>query len=374
MRSANGLKVENQTALDNAHLTILFTAVHYIYITSAAIAMSIQCKVSQAGTNDQCNSAESETTNWQLCFLCQIDDNGHLQCPINAKGTKSGYQYIASNLLEFKGLGCVPMNVNLDRLDEGYGIAETLSSHSAVYHKSCYLRFTSSKLERAQKKRASGMSATSISKKTRSMLNTSNPCQQEPICFFCNKSSGQLHKASTKEIDAHVRECAIKLNDDSLLAKLAMSDMHALDAQYHRKCLVALYNRMRQHSSDNDCKSNHGKSTTVQAETLAELALYIEEAAQNEDMASVFKLSDLTKLYTERLNRLGHNTGSRVNSTRLKERLLAVLPELKAYANGREVLLAYEKDRPRPIMLKILPIMLLSSAQKNSPLCSILCS
>ena len=39
MRSANGLKVENQTALDNAHLTILFTAVHYIYITSAAIAM-----------------------------------------------------------------------------------------------------------------------------------------------------------------------------------------------------------------------------------------------------------------------------------------------------------------------------------------------
>ena len=93
MRSANGFKVENQTALDNAHLTILFTAVHYIYITFAAIAMSIQCKVSQAGTSDQCNSAESEATNWQLCFLCQIDDNGHLQCPINVKGTKSGYQF-----------------------------------------------------------------------------------------------------------------------------------------------------------------------------------------------------------------------------------------------------------------------------------------
>ena len=102
--------------------------------------------------------------------------------------------------------------------------------------------------------------------------------------------------------------------------KLAMSDMHALDAP---KCLVALYNRMRQHSSDNDCKSNHGKSTTIQAKTHAELALYIEEAAQNENMASMFKLSDLTKLYTERLNQLGHNSGNRVNSTRLKERLLA---------------------------------------------------
>ena len=30
--------------------------------------------------------------------------------------------------------------------------------------------------------------------------------------------------------------------------------------------------------------------------------------------------------------------------------------------------------RPRPIMLKILPIILLSIAQKNCPLCSILCS
>ena len=30
--------------------------------------------------------------------------------------------------------------------------------------------------------------------------------------------------------------------------------------------------------------------------------------------------------------------------------------------------------RSRPIMLKILPIMLLSTAQKISPLCSILCS
>ena len=29
--------------------------------------------------------------------------------------------------------------------------------------------------------------------------------------------------------------------------------------------------------------------------------------------------------------------------------------------------------KPRPIMLKILPIMLLSSAQETNPLCSILC-
>ena len=52
--------------------------------------------------------------------------------------------------------------------------------------------------------------------------------------FFCDEPGRQLHKASTIEIDTHVRGCATKLNDSRLLAKLRsyMSDMHALDAQY----------------------------------------------------------------------------------------------------------------------------------------------
>ena len=66
--------------------------------------------------------------------------------------------------------------------------------------------------------------------------NNASTCQQvqgTPNCIFCDEPGGQLHKASTTEIDTHVRECATKLNDSTLLAKLAMSDMHALDAQYH---------------------------------------------------------------------------------------------------------------------------------------------
>ena len=50
---------------------------------------------------------------------------------------------------------------------------------------------------------------------------------------FYDEPRWQLHKASTTDIDTHVRECATKLDDSGLLAKLAMSDMHALDAQYH---------------------------------------------------------------------------------------------------------------------------------------------
>jgi len=54
-----------------------------------------------------------------------------------------------------------------------------------------------------------------------------------------------MESCSTLEIDPHVRECTIKLNDTGLLTKLAMSDMHALDAQYHQRYLVALYNHVQ---------------------------------------------------------------------------------------------------------------------------------
>ena len=97
--------------------------------------------------------------------------------------------------------------------------------------------------------------------------------------FFCDEPGGQLHKASTTDIDTHVRECATKLNDSGLLAKPAMSDMHALDALYHRKYLVALYNRMRQYSNHSGTNPSHDCTLSVQAVALAELASYIEESA-----------------------------------------------------------------------------------------------
>ena len=78
-----------------------------------------------------------------------------------------------------------------------------------------------------------------------------------------------------------------------------MSDMDVLDAQYHQKCLVGLYN-VRQHSSGHSSdESDDQQSLSVQGVALAELASYVEESALNDEMTSVFKLSDLAKLYAE---------------------------------------------------------------------------
>ena len=53
--------------------------------------------------------------------LCPTNQSG-LDTPL-AKGPKYGFEYLATNLLEFQKLNSLPVNVNLDKLDEGSGIA-----------------------------------------------------------------------------------------------------------------------------------------------------------------------------------------------------------------------------------------------------------
>ena len=107
-----------------------------------AAVMSKKCKVVKLDVGSQSSRSESDNINWKLCCLCQEEKDDRLQCMISAKGLKCGYDYLATNLLKFQNLNSLPMNVNLDKLDEGSGIAETLQSHSAMYHKSCYLKYS----------------------------------------------------------------------------------------------------------------------------------------------------------------------------------------------------------------------------------------
>ena len=63
---------------------------------------------------------------------------------------------------------------------------------------------------------------------------------------------------------------------------------------------MGLYNPVRQHSSGHSSdESDDQQSLSVQGVALAELASYVKESALNDEMTSVFKLSDLAKLYAE---------------------------------------------------------------------------
>ena len=242
----------------------------------------------------------------------------------------------------------MPVQIDVTRLDHGNGVESTFKEQNAKWHKSCYLKFGKSKLERAkERKRKSNEEATNskwiFTRSSTGEAHTYIPVDSKsPVCFFCSKpeTNEKLHEVSTFQVDFRVRKCAHELQDEDLLAKLSAGDLIALEAKYHTRCLTNLYNRARGMvpqepgtSSDQTCKGI----------ALAELISYIEERRQDEDI-KVFRLADLTKLYTERLDQLGVAVTSRVNSTHLKDRIFMHLPGMKAYKEGRDVFMAYEDD------------------------------
>ena len=82
-----------------------------------------------------------------------------------------------------------------------------------------------------------------------------------------------------------------------------------------------------------------------------ELVAFLEDMSSDEDSAPVFKMIDITKLYTGRLKQLGLTVEARIHTTRLKNRLLSALPDLRPHSHGRDILLSFEKDIGPALMM-----------------------
>lgn len=287
------------------------------------------------------HSKHNSFTNWELCVLCQVETAEALQCPVRSskQPVGNGYKSLAKDLLGFQELGYIPAKLDLDRLDDGSGIELTLMTNRALWHKSCRLKYNQTKLKRHQN------SAEKTQQLAESKIHTRSAHDhvemKEHVCFFCNKPAGlaPLHKASTKGTDMNVRNAALETQDTALLAKLAAGDMIAIEAKYHRNCLRDLYNKARSVNSD----VVHDEEAQLHGIAFAELVAFIEET-QCEDCAPVFKLADLRDLYKARLNQLGVTVEHQIHTTRLKNRLIFVFPDMRAHSKGRDVLLTFEDN------------------------------
>ena len=89
------------------------------------------------------------TTNWAICVLCQQVTQEALQCPARSSKAPigSGYTSLAQHLLQFKAHGHMPMNVDVERLDDGDGLEATMRRHHASWHKTCRLKFNQTQLD-----------------------------------------------------------------------------------------------------------------------------------------------------------------------------------------------------------------------------------
>ena len=307
-----------------------------------------------AGTS----TGHTSKINWTRCIICQVDKDEPLQCPANSKrrNVGAGYQSFADILPEFQSADALPSHMVVDaaEFDEGNGVSATLAEHGAKWHKTCRLYFYPRELERitARKKQKvnveceqpTELSFAGSPVKRRSLTATSS---QQHTCIFCDKpgtGSERLHEVTTLDdgVDAKVKKCAHELHDSRLLAKLSLaSDMVALEAKYHLKCLATLYNRNRAQErkklSHRDDKNEHIKSLVF-----AQLVAYIDERRLDDSAVPLFKLCDLVKMYGEQFSQLGGKGA--VHSTRLKEELLIHFPDMNAYEEGRDVLLMFDCD------------------------------
>ena len=285
----------------------------------------------------------SRTTNWNICVLCQEDTGATLQCPVNSKRgyTGDGYISLAAHFTKFSELGQIPMNIDIARLNDGDSIESTLQRHSARWHKACHLKVNQIELERLEhsmKSKNDMAGPSSIATRSRH----GKVDLTEHICFLCNEPAGSttLHRACTHDIHTKVQRCAITLEDTDLLAKLAPGDMVALEAKYHTKCLANLYNRAR--AATESAIADTGVDARVSGIAFAELVTFMEENRREEGIVPTFKLSDLARMYKARLEQLGVSVEGRIHSTRLKARLLAVIPDLQAHSQGRDVFLTFD--------------------------------
>ena len=112
--------------------------------------------------------------------------------------------------------------------------------------------------------------------------------------------------------------------------------MIAQDAKCHLKCLVSLYNKTE---AVHDRSNQESMEYINHSIALAELLAYIDESRKDDDIR-VFKLADVCKLYSTRLQQLGVERYDHVHSTSLKNRILAHFPDLAAHKEGYDVLLA----------------------------------
>ena len=186
------------------------------------------------------NRSNCTSLGWRKCLICQKDTGKKL---------------------------CLPEDVNLTRMDDGDGLEQTFVSRTAKFHTACSCKFNKNEIQRATKRKMHANDE--ISPRTKEQFTRQKLFRKDDIiahCLFCAEPatySKPLHQAATLDLDTRVRQCAVNLQDQRLLARLSGGDLIAIGAEYNGQCLVSLYTRDRDKASTShdDCNTNNAKRT-----------------------------------------------------------------------------------------------------------------
>lgn len=101
---------------------------------------------------------------------------------------------------------------------------------------------------------------------------------------------------------------------------------------------------MRALPSKSNSSDDLDSHTVNEGIAFAELISYIEDCCIDTQVAAVFELTELVKLYSTRLKQLGTDMVGRVHSTKLKDKILNYFQDMEAHKKGRDVMLIFNND------------------------------
>eukprot|EP00112_Aurelia_sp_Birch-Aquarium-sp1_P024788 Seg7984.2 transcript_id=Seg7984.2/GoldUCD/mRNA.D3Y31 product="hypothetical protein" protein_id=Seg7984.2/GoldUCD/D3Y31 len=246
---------------------------------------------------------------WESCIIC--GNSYDLRCPAESLQGNGLELYTAflQNVKRFDKIGQLPASIPFDE----DVTARELLDYKAKWHKSCHLKFATSKLENAKRKR------TDSNKERKSKRKLVEAPNQE-TCIFCSLSSATLHNCSTKPFDCNLRKMATDLEDTAFLARISGGDLIAIEGKYYFNCLNKYRNRHRSSVRANLQDDSSGEIKSLEARAFAELVSFLESSV--EKGIYMFTLSEIHTLFEKRLGELGSHKS--INKTRLKERILEI--------------------------------------------------
>jgi hypothetical protein len=276
--------------------------------------------------------SSTESMNWGLCCLCQSDKTEEtLQTP-----KEEGLVSLERDLKDFNAISGNKfpsgINVTISQLNDGSGIAATLKSHEARYHKTCRSYCSSSRVKRAREKLDKEAGPQNSPKKLRSS-GEFQPLANVMCCVICEgEVQSKLHKAVTDVVDANLKSWAKTNKNFNLLGRLVAvaSDAHAADAYYHHQCYIHLRDSARAAERRQLVGETPPPFDPI---ICAQIVALIEHSD-----TTLFKLSELREMYQKLRSDQGRPCRDKKepHSTRFKDHLLDLLPEWAEFSKGNE--------------------------------------
>ncbi|XP_069603021.1 uncharacterized protein [Ranitomeya imitator] len=307
--------------------------------------------------------------NWKLCMLCQ-SSNGNEKLVQNPR--IQSYQRVLDIVAERASLqdgNYVDIHRRISNRKD------TIATHQAVYHRSCYTNaINNDQIQRARDRYAHALATGSHITKKRGLKrgraemdesgsltsDSSSPFTRShtwPLdkekCFFCqNDENEKLYNVRTVNAGKSLKQ-AIETSDNLTLKTrlntcIAPGDAHSIDVRYHKSCWTKhVFHGQRERSTN---RTDH-KEPLLQRASLLELINLVDIQTQNQSYLSI---QDIETTY---LNMLGiegvENHKPTFTRKWLKEIIMNALPHLKSCLskNRRESAVLYSPEACEEIMV-----------------------